>query len=62
MSEQRKCGSQVCDENTREILYDARGIECGYACNKCRKEKMSRYRADVFSNPDYECDEPIDED
>ena len=28
----------------REILYDARGIECGYVCPKCKKEVTMRLK------------------
>jgi hypothetical protein len=40
--------------------FDARGIFLAYVCFKCRKEKLSRYRSDVLTNPCYECDEPIE--
>ncbi len=40
--------------------FDARGIFLTYACTKCRKEKLSRYRSDVLTDSRYECDEPIE--
>lgn len=39
---------------------DARGIPLCRVCDKCRKEKLKRYRPDVLSNSQYECDEPIE--
>jgi hypothetical protein len=40
--------------------YDARGIFLSYCCNKCRTEKLSKYRPEVLTDCDYECDEPVD--
>jgi len=31
-------------------------------CNACRRERLARYRPEVLNNPQYECDEPIEED
>jgi hypothetical protein len=41
--------------------YDARGIECCRTCPECYDRKMSRYRPEVLTDPDYEADEPIEE-
>jgi hypothetical protein len=41
---------------------DARGIPLARVCVKCKKEKLSGYRRDVLVNPNYEADEPIEED
>jgi len=41
--------------------YDARGIPLCKCCDKCVEEKLSRYRAEVLTNANYKCDEPIDE-
>jgi hypothetical protein len=41
--------------------YDARGIELCRACNKCRKRKLSHYRPDVLTDPNYWALEPTDE-
>jgi hypothetical protein len=38
--------------------YDGHGIFMTYTCDKCEKEKLSHFRADIFER--YECDEPID--
>jgi len=51
------CGSGI----EPEPEYDARGIYLCRACAKCRRDKLSRYRTDVLTNPNYEADEPIDE-
>lgn len=45
-----------------EELYDARGIYCGSACEKCMPELEKQFRPDVLSDPNYECGEQIDED
>ena len=42
--------------------YDARGIELTRVCAKCEREKLSRYRPEVLTNPNYAADEPIEED
>jgi hypothetical protein len=42
--------------------HDARGIELCRVCDKCRKEKLARYRPDVLEDPNYWHDEPIEED
>ena len=45
-----------------EAVHDARGIFCCYVCDACREEKLAGYRSDIFSDSNYDCDEPIDED
>ena len=52
------CGSGL----EKYALNDARGIFCTYACEDCEKEKMKEFRPEVFSDMNYEHDEPIDED
>ena len=42
--------------------FDARGIFLTYACPDCREEKLSKYRPDVLTDPNYWADEDIDED
>jgi hypothetical protein len=50
-----------CDSGLeRNAEYDARGIFLTYACDKCRKRKLSGYRADVLADSNYWHDEPID--
>jgi hypothetical protein len=52
------CGSGL----ESEWQYDARGIELCRTCRKCHVGKMKRYRPDVLTNPNYQCDEAIDPD
>jgi hypothetical protein len=52
-----KCGS----DKERYDLSDARGIFCAYVCDDCVERVKARYRPDVFTNPQYEHDEPIGE-
>jgi hypothetical protein len=39
--------------------YDGHGIFLCHVCPKCRKEKLSKYRQDIFEP--YTCDEAIEE-
>lgn len=39
---------------------DARGIELCRTCEKCHDARMAKYRPDVLSNPNYQCDEAIE--
>ena len=39
---------------------DARGIPLARVCEKCRKQKLAKYRPDVLSDPNYWHDEPIE--
>lgn len=57
----RPCPCDCGSGEYREAEYDARGIFLCYACWKCRKQKLAKYRPDVLSDPDYWHDEPIDE-
>lgn len=41
--------------------HDARGIPLARVCEKCREQKLSGYRREVLTNPNYEADEPIEE-
>lgn len=50
------CGSGY----MREAQHDGHGIFLTYTCPKCEREKLSRYRADIFER--YEADESIDSD
>jgi hypothetical protein len=57
-------GNRSCDCGSglpRYDLNDTRGIFCGYVCAKCEKAKAAQFRPEIFSNPDYDHDEPIDE-
>jgi len=52
------CGSG----EIRHALIDARGIFCTYVCSACEPDARERYRADIFEDPNYWADEPIDGD
>ena len=52
------CGSG----QSRYDLTDARGIFCCYVCGICKPSKASRYRIEVLEDPDYDCDEEIEDD
>ena len=41
-------------------LTDARGIFCAYVCEQCEHTVRKRYRSDIFTDPHYEADEPIE--
>lgn len=46
-----------------EAHYDARGIFLTYACSKCEKEKLSGYRPEVLTDPQYDTmGETVEED
>jgi len=54
---------RICDCGSGKVSewqYDARGIELCRACEDCKDEKLSHYRKEVLTNPNYECDEPIE--
>jgi hypothetical protein len=51
-----RCGSG----KERRAEFDARGIFLCYVCDSCRKEKLSHYRPDVLTDPNYWTDEPIE--
>ncbi len=42
------------------ILYDARRIGCGYVCEECEEKVKSKYRPEIFTDPNYEVDEQIE--
>lgn len=46
----------------RYMLYDARGIPCGYVCDVCEDEVAKKYRVDVMTDSNYAADEAIEED
>jgi hypothetical protein len=41
--------------------YDARGIPLARVCRECREMKLRRYRPEVLRDPNYEANEPIEE-
>ena len=44
-----------------ETESDARGIYIGLMCSKCRDKRLSGYRREVLTDPNYEIDEPIED-
>lgn len=52
------CGSL---HQSRELL-DARGIYCGRVCDLCEEKKKAEFRPEIFTDPNYAVDEPIDDD
>jgi len=52
------CGSN----EPRQSLFDARGIFCCYVCDECKVRKAASYRIEVFEDPNYYHDEPLDDD
>lgn len=52
-----RCGS-------RENAYwvnDARGIPLAKVCKVCEKSTLAKYRPEVLSDSNYDCDEQIEE-
>lgn len=43
-------------------LFDARGIYISRVCDDCETRIRRRYRAEIFTDPNYYAEEPIDED
>lgn len=52
------CGSGL----ERFEVSDARGIFVAYVCDECEGRKLSGYRKDIFTDPQYPADEPIEPD
>lgn len=51
-----------CGSGLDSIWYnDARGIPLCRICDECMDAKLARYRPEVLNNPNYEADEPIEE-
>ena len=48
------CGSG----EPRRALYDGYGIFMTFACDKCEKEKVAKFRPDIFEQ--YDAEEPIE--
>lgn len=49
-----RCGSG----EPREELFDGHGIHLCFVCTQCRKQKLAKFRPDIFER--YQCDEPIE--
>lgn len=41
---------------------DARGIPLARVCVECKSEKLRKFRPEVLTNSNYECDETVEED
>lgn len=39
-------------------LYDASGIYCCRVCDSCEETQKSKYRTEIFTDPNYQTDEP----
>lgn len=51
----------VCRPEDTYVLRDARGIPvAARVCHLCEETKKAGYRSDIFVNPDYWADEPIE--
>ena len=51
----------ICSRNDRWEETDARGIFLCFVCDICEKEKLSKYRPEVVTDPNYWASEFIDE-
>lgn len=63
--ESNRLKERLCGCGSGELskaVYDARGIFVTFCCNKCRDRKLRGYRPEIFTNPNYHVDEPIEED
>jgi hypothetical protein len=45
-----------------EPRNDARGIYLTTCCDRCLAARMAQFRPEVLTDPNYETDEPIEED
>ena len=50
-----RCGSG----KQPDWVYDARNIPVKKVCDDCREEQLRGYRPEIFTDPNYECDEEI---
>jgi hypothetical protein len=50
------CGSG----EPREEVCDAKGIFVAYVCDHCRKRRLGGYRPEIFEDPTYWTDEPVE--
>jgi len=46
----------------KRAVFDARNIFVTYVCDKCEDSKLAPYREEIFNNPSYHTDEPIEPD
>lgn len=52
------CGSG----NESWWLNDARGIPCSRVCDDCEEQVQAKYRPEIFEDPNYYCEERIEDD
>jgi hypothetical protein len=52
------CGSG----KPRSAQYDARGIFLTFTCEDCHHRRITEFRPDVLTDPDYWTEEPVDDD
>ena len=52
------CGS----EKNSWWEHDAKGIPLARVCVECKTEKLGKFRPEVLTNSNYECDEPVEAD
>jgi hypothetical protein len=50
------CGSGL----PRLEVCDARGIFVAFVCDKCETRKLAGYRPEIFEDPNYWTDEPVE--
>lgn len=43
-------------------LHDARAIPVSRVCEACIEKKRAQYRPEIFTNPNYYTDEPVEAD
>lgn len=55
--------NHICNRNDSWVEYDARGIPLARVCDVCVEAKLSKYRPEVLTNPQYDTyGEQIEED
>ena len=55
--DKRRChvkGRHIVCKDYRHIEYDARGIALCEVCDRCETEKLSMYRPEVLTDPNYD--------
>jgi len=50
-----------CHPYERRALYDARMIFCCFVCQECEARRRAEFRAEIFSDPNYETSEDVEE-
>jgi hypothetical protein len=45
----------------RRELKDARGIFCTFVCDDCERRRRAEFLPEIFTDPNYHADEPIDD-